>query len=261
MGARAFDLLVALVERRHRVVTKNELLDVVWPGLVVEENNLQVHISALRKLLGQDAIATIPGRGYQFTLADSDSTTAPNVGFGEPDLTVPDLPSIAVLPFANMTGQPEQDHFIDGVTEDIITELSRFRSLFVIARNSTFSYKGASADIREIGKQLGVRYVLEGSIRRVADEIRVTGQLIDAQSGNHIWAERYDRVLGDIFALQEDLTRAIVTAIAPQIDAAERGVPGRNKEQVGRQRQRGQRRDDDQHQPIAVRIQAGDRLL
>ena len=145
--------------------------------------------------------------------------SAPKVG--EIDLSLPDRPSIAVLPFANLSGDPGQEYFTDGVTEDIITELSRFHSLFVIARNSTFSYKGRAVDVRTVAKELGVRYVLEGSIRRASNRIRVTGQLIDALTGNHIWAERYDRVLEDIFAVQEEVTRSIVTAIAPQIDAAE----------------------------------------
>ena len=139
----------------------------------------------------------------------------------EIDLSLPDKPSIAVLPFANMSGDPEQEYFTDGISEDIITELSRFHSLFVIARNSSFSYKGKSPDIRQVGKELGVRYVLEGSIRRSGNRIRVTAQLIDALTGNHIWAEKYDRVLEDIFAVQEEVTRAIVAAIAPQIEASE----------------------------------------
>ncbi len=140
---------------------------------------------------------------------------------GAIDLSLPDKPSIAVLPFANMSGDPEQEYFSEGISEDIITELSRFHSLFVIARNSSFTYKGRSVDVRTVARELGVRYVLEGSIRRAGNRIRVTAQLIDAFSGNHIWAEKYDRVLEDIFALQEELTQAIVIAIAPQIDAAE----------------------------------------
>jgi TolB-like protein/class 3 adenylate cyclase len=136
-------------------------------------------------------------------------------------LALPDKPSIAVLPFANMSGDSEQEYFTDGITEDIITELSRFHELFVIARNSTFSYKGKSPDVRQVGHELGVRYVLEGSIRKAANRIRVTGQLIDALTGTHIWAERYDRVLEDVFAVQEELTQSIVRAIAPQILDAE----------------------------------------
>jgi len=139
----------------------------------------------------------------------------------EPPLALPDKPSIAVLPFANMSGDPEQEYFTDGISEDIITELSRFRSLFVIARNSSFTYKGKSIDIKQVGRELGVRYVLEGSIRRAANRVRVTAQLIDATTGSHIWAEKYDRVLEDIFAVQEEVTQAIVAAIAPHIETSE----------------------------------------
>ena len=149
--------------------------------------------------------------------ATSEVTVAPATAPQAP-LPLPDKPSIAVLPFQNMSGDPEQEYFTDGITEDIITELSRFHSLFVIARNSSFSYKGKSPDIRQVGRELGVRYVLEGSIRKSSNRIRVTGQLIDTLTGNHIWAERYDRVLEDIFAVQEEVTRAIVAAIAPQIE-------------------------------------------
>ena len=138
-----------------------------------------------------------------------------------PSLALPDKPSIAVLPFLNVSGDAEQEYFSDGITEDIITELSRFRELFVIARNSSFSYKGKSPDVRRIGRELGVRYVLEGSIRRAGNRIRVTGQLIDALTGNHIWVQRYDRILDDVFAIQEELTRSIVQEIAPNISSAE----------------------------------------
>ena len=158
----------------------------------------------------------------------------PAPAVGQIDLSLPDKPSIAVLPFVNMSGDPEQEYFTDGITEDIITELSRFHSLFVIARNSSFSYKGQSPDIRRVGKELGVRYVLEGSIRKSAQRIRVTGQLIDALTGNHLWAEKYDRVLEDIFEVQEELTRSIVAAIAPHIDDAEREkVHRRRPESLG----------------------------
>jgi adenylate cyclase len=144
-------------------------------------------------------------------------------------LALPDKPSIAVLPFQNMSGDPEQEYFADGVVEDIITALSRFKTLFVIARNSSFSYKGKSPDIRQVGKELGVRYVLEGSIRRSSNRIRVTGQLVDTLTGNHIWAERYDRVLEDIFVVQEEVTQAIVAAIAPQIHSTELSKANRRR--------------------------------
>ena len=149
------------------------------------------------------------------------SPSGPNFLDADRELSLPDKPSIAVLPFDNMSTDPEQEYFSDGITEDIITELSRFPTLFVIARNSTFSYKGKSIDVKQVATDLGVRYVLEGSVRRAGQRVRITAQLIDSQSGNHIWAERYDRDLEDIFALQEEITRNVVGSIAPQIEMAE----------------------------------------
>ena len=140
----------------------------------------------------------------------------------EAKLALPDKPSIAVLPFDNLSGDVEQAFFADGMTEDIITGLARFRSLFVVARNSTFAYKGKSFDVREVARDLGVRYILEGSVRRGVARIRITAQLIDAVTGNHIWAERFDRELADIFAVQDEVTEAIVAAISPEIGEAER---------------------------------------
>ena len=175
---------------------------------------------------------TYPIKAYRIRIGDKaepTATAAAKPGAGEIDLSLPDKPSIAVLPFTNMSGDPEQEYFTDGVTEDIITELSRFKSLFVIARNSSFSYKGKSPDIRQVGRELGVRYVLEGSIRKSANRIRVTGQLIDALTGNHIWAEKYDRVLEDVFEVQEEVTQAIVAAIAPQIEASEQTRAARRR--------------------------------
>jgi len=140
----------------------------------------------------------------------------------QPLLPVPDKPSIAVLPFTNLNGDPEQDFFGEGLAEDIITELSRFRSLFVIARNSTFAYKNRAIDVKTVAREMGVRYVLEGSVRKIGRRIRVTGQLIDAEAGNHIWAERYDRELDDLFAIQDEITDSIVAAIEPEVSSAER---------------------------------------
>ncbi len=136
-------------------------------------------------------------------------------------LPLPEKPSIAVLPFTNMSGDPEQEYFSDGITEDIITALSRLRWFFVIARNSTFAYKGKAVDVKQVGRELGVRYVLEGSVRKSGQRVRITGQLIDAASGNHIWAERYDSNLGDIFALQDEITASVTAAIEPKLLAAE----------------------------------------
>jgi len=234
LGGRAFDLLLALVKRHGQLATKDELMAEVWPDTVVEENNLQVQISALRKVLGGDAessryLLTVPGRGYRFgarveqerpagvtvdTIALlTDSGTAP--------LPLPDKPSIAVLPFINMSGDPEQEYFADGITEDVITALARFPSLFVIARNSSFTYKARAVDVKLIGDELGVRYILEGSVRKVGNRVRITGQLVQAESGIHIWAEHYDGDLSDIFALQDEMTASVVGAVVPSLQRAE----------------------------------------
>src|SRR4051794_12515727 len=135
-------------------------------------------------------------------------------------LPLPDKPSIAVLPFQNMSGDPEQEYFADGMVEEIITALSRIRWYFVIARNSTFTYKGRAVDVKQVGRELGVRYVLEGSVRKAANRIRITAQLIEAETGNHVWAERYDRDLADIFAVQDEITERVVAAIEPELYAA-----------------------------------------
>ena len=194
-------------------------------GITVSDsvrNAVRGKINATFDDQGEQQVKNIPHPVRAFAVrTDGGAAAKPSHAVGEIDLSLPDKPSIAVLPFTNMSGDPEQEYFTDGVTEDIITELSRFHSLFVIARNSSFSYKGKSPDVRQVGKELGVRYVLEGSIRRAANRIRVTAQLIDALTGIHVWAERYDRVLEDIFAVQEEVMRSIVAAIAPQIEDAE----------------------------------------
>ena len=331
LGARAFDVLLALVERRDRTVTKNEQLDLVWPGLVVEENNLQVQISTLRKLLGQNVIATIPGQGYRFALQAEEaepSSLPPMAGAGyrftrpiesaisasvEPNadatkaapppsepmgsreldafrtealaadapakpglsrfwaggtrrwsaatlaITVlllvlgggffwrhefetappsaaspsfattaadsrpsmaspanmpPNRPSLAVLPFDSLGGSSENSYFADGMTDDIITDLSKLSGILVVARNSSSTYKGKSVTVQQVAKELGVRYVLEGSVRREGDTVRINAQLVDALGGQHLWAERYDGSIRDVFALQDKVIGQIVAALA-----------------------------------------------
>jgi TolB-like protein len=165
---------------------------------------------------------TVPGRGYRFIGLQPPSPLADK---GEPDtpqsLSLPDRPSIAVLPFANLSGDPEQEYFADGIVEDIITALSRMRWLFVIARNSSFTYKGRVVDVKQVGRELGVRYVLEGSVRKAANRVRITGQLIDTATGTHLWADRFDGGLEDIFDLQDDVTACVVSAMAPKLEQAE----------------------------------------
>src|SRR5215471_18417631 len=162
LGRRAFDILCVLASAEGAVVTKDELMAQVWAGVVVEENNLQVHISALRKALEEDGngeswIVTVPGRGYRLLLLREPPAVADPAS--ERSLPVPDKPSITVLPFLNLSGDPEQEYFADGMVEEIITALSHIRWLFVVARNSTFAYKGQAADVKRVGRELGVRYV------------------------------------------------------------------------------------------------------
>lgn len=223
LGGRAFDVLLCLLEGRARVVGKTELMQRAWPGTVVGDNNLTTQVANLRRVLGPTAVVTVTGRGYQFGLqAFEPAVEAQAVTNGVHDHAAPyEEPSIAVLPLLDLTGASEDDRFVDGITEDIITELSRFHSLLVVARNSTFTYKGRAVDVRVVARDLGVRYVLEGSVRRSGNRVRLTAQLIDAPRGVHVWAERYDRPLNDIFATQEDLTRRIVLAIAPAIASSE----------------------------------------
>ncbi len=171
--------------------------------------------------LGERQLKNIahPVRAYH--VRNRDAAIAPVLPLDAQPLTLPDKPSIAVLPFTNMSGNPDQEFLGDGIAEDVLTELSRLRWLFVIARNSSFTYKGKAVDIKQVGRELGVRYVLEGSVRRSGNRVRVTGQLIDAISGAHVWADRYDRQLDDIFAVQDEITAAVAAAIAPAIVDAE----------------------------------------
>ncbi|MBZ9981361.1 MULTISPECIES: winged helix-turn-helix domain-containing tetratricopeptide repeat protein [unclassified Mesorhizobium] len=225
VGYRGLKLLAALVGRPGEILDKAKLMDAAWPGTAVEEGNLTVQIAQLRKLLGPSAdggewITTVPRVGYRFT-----GIVEPLDGANRKALPLPDKPSIAVLPFVNLSNDPEQEPFADGLTEDLITDLSRASGLFVIARNSTFAYKGKAADVREIARELGVRYLLEGSARRAAGRVRINAQLVDAASGDHLWAERFDRGLDDIFAVQDEVTAKIVEALLGRL----RAPPPRNR--------------------------------
>lgn len=170
---------------------------------------------------GEIALKNIARPVQVFAVSDAKESKTTASSESKPALALPDKPSIAVLPFANMSGDPEQDYFADGMAEDIITALSHFTALFVIARNSSFTYKGRAVDVKQVGRELGVRYVLEGSVRKAANRVRITGQLVDTATGAHLWADRFDRGLGDIFDLQDQVTESVVGAIAPAVEKAE----------------------------------------
>jgi adenylate cyclase len=226
IGSRALTILEVLVERSGELVSRAEINAAVWPGTAVEDSNLNVQIAALRRVLdagrtGSGCIQTIRGRGYRFTVAvtrvAADAVTASrNAG-----LVLPDKPSLAVIPFQNMSGDPEQEYFADGMVEEIITALSRIRWLFVIARNSSFTYKGQAVDVKQVGRELGVRYVLEGAVRRAGGRLRISAQLIDATTGAHLWADRFDGSLEDVFELQDKVAVSVAGVIEPTLEAAE----------------------------------------
>src|SRR5882762_5575033 len=225
LGGRALDILCVLASARGAVVTKDQLLDTVWPGLTVEENNIQVHVSALRRELdqrtdGESFVITVPGRGYRLVGLQDVTKVAQSDIKSDEALGVPGG-SIAVLPFQNMSGDPEQEYFADGIVEDIITGLSRIKWLFVTARNSSFFHKGKAIELKQIGHDLGVRYLVEGSVRKAGNRVRITAQLIDAQTSGHLWAERYDRLLDDIFAVQDEITMSVIGAIEPSLRKVE----------------------------------------
>jgi TolB-like protein len=224
-----FDLLVYLVQNRDRVVSKGDLIASVWGGRIVSDSTLTSRINAARKAVGdsgesQTLIRTIARKGLRFVGDVQTTPHAAEASRAEPErpaLPLPDRPAIAVLPFVNMSGDPEQEYFSDGISEDIITALSKQRWFFVIARNSSFFYKGKAVHMKQIADELGVGYVVEGSVRKAGDQVRITVQLNDVGTGNHIWGERYDRNLADVFAVQDEITEAIVAAIEPQLYAAE----------------------------------------
>jgi TolB-like protein len=248
-----FDLLLHLIDQRGRVVTRDDLIASVWQGRIVSESTLSSRINAARRAIGdsgeqQQFIRTVARRGVIFVgdvreeaaagridRSESDATapalhqdspesSAPQAAGEKPGpavevvnrgLPLPDKASIAVLPFQNLSDDPAQEYFCDGMADDIITGLSHCGWLFVIARNSSFTYKGRNVDVRQVGRELGVRYVLEGSVRKAGNRVRVTGQLVEAESGRHLWAQRFDRDLDDIFALQDDITLSVIGAMEP----------------------------------------------
>jgi TolB-like protein len=227
LGQRAIALLLLLIENAGVPVSKEALVEAGWGGLAVADNNLTVQIAAIRRIFedlagGAGWIETLPRRGYRYIgPAVAANRPDPAPAAAETRLSLPDRPSVAVLPFSNLSGDPGQDYFADGMVDDIITGLARINWLFVIARNSTFTYKGRAVDVKQVGRELGVRYVLEGTIRRAGRSMRVTARMIDAATGAHVWAQRYDRNSEDIFALQDEIALSAVGAIAPSVRKAE----------------------------------------
>ncbi len=231
-----FDLLIYLIKNRDRMVSKDEILDAVWGGRIVSELALTTRINAARKAVGdngavQHLIRTLPRKGIRF-VGEVRETHQPAVSVDPlPGIVaenplklaqaLPYKPSIAVLPFANLSGDPEQEYFADGMVEEIVTALSRIRWLFVIARNSSSIFKGRSVDARQVGVELGVRYLLEGSVRRAVNRVRITIQLIDTTSGAHIWADHFDGSLEDIFDFQDKVAISVAGIIEPALEAAE----------------------------------------
>jgi TolB-like protein len=238
LAPQAFDLLVYLVCNSDRVVSKNDLIASVWGGRIVSESTLASRINAVRKAVGdsgaaQRLIRTFSRKGVRFVadVRTNQENGAPTQAVASPArapahtlhtaLSPSDRPAIAVLAFTNMSSDPQQEYFSDGISEDIITALSKLRWFFVVARNSSFAFKGKSVHMKQIAEELGVRYVVEGSVRKSGDRVRITAQLNDVATGSHLWAERYDRALAEVFAAQDEITDAIASAIEPQLYAAE----------------------------------------
>ena len=242
------DVLLHLIRNRDQVVSKDNLLAAVWGGRIVSESTLNNRINSARRAVGdsgarQEFIRTVARRGFRFVgdvqhqpIESKSNGLVPAAGWRthvqneitrtavariEPGVGLPDKPSIAVLPFANLGGDPEQEYFADGMGEEVITALSRIRWLCVIARSSSFAYKGRNVDVKQVGEELGVRYLLEGSVRRAGERLRIASKLVDATTGTSLWAERYDGELADVFALQDRVAASVAGAIEPTLEAAE----------------------------------------
>ncbi|GJD59371.1 winged helix-turn-helix domain-containing tetratricopeptide repeat protein [Methylobacterium dankookense] len=239
-----FDVLAHLIAARDRVVSRDDLLAAVWHGRIVSEATISSRLNAARVAIGdtgaeQRLIRTLPRKGVRFVgdvreRPEPTPESVPDAGrpasgtdSGPAWRAGPKLPAVAVLPFANLSGDPEQDYFADGITEEIITALSRMSGLFVIARNSSFTYRARAVDLRQVGGELGVGYVLTGSVRRGRDRLRITGQLVDTASGAHLWSDRFDGDRQDVFALQERVADSVAAAIEPTLQSAEIGRLGR----------------------------------
>jgi len=228
LGQRAVGLLRLLLERAGAPVSKDALIDAAWPGLAVEDSNLTVQIAALRRVFeaipgGSGWIETLPRRGYRYVgppVARADPS-ADATARASAAVALSDTPSVAVLPFANLSGDPEQEYFADGMVEDIVAGLSRIKWLFVVARSSSLAYRGKAVDLKRVGRELGVRYLLEGSLQKSGNRVRISARMIEAATGGQLWTERFDRPLDDIFALQDEIALNVVGAIEPSLRRAE----------------------------------------
>ena len=230
-----FTLLTLMVSNSDRLITKEEMNEQVWNGRIVSDAALSSRIKSVRQALDDDGksqrlIRTVHGKGFRFVgelsspvndgAAHRDGSATLGGADQSPEGTLA-RPTIAVLPFANMSGDSEQEYFSDAITQDIISNLSKYRWLDVVARNMSFEYKGTSVHVRQVARDLGVSYVIEGSVRRSGKRIRVTAQLVDANTGSQKWSDRYDRDLEDVFAVQDEITGKIVARLEPEIGAAE----------------------------------------
>jgi len=228
IAPKVFDLLVLLIRSRDRVVSKDDLLEGIWDGRIVSESAITTRINALRRALGDDGatqklVRTLTRKGVRFIgeVTEQPEAPPPRARNILTEIRPVDRPSIAVLPFQNLSGDPAQDDSADGVAEEIITALTRIRWLFVIARNSTFAYKGQVIDVKRVGRELGARYVLEGSVRKAGERVRIATQLIEAATGCHLWADRFDGFLEEVFDLQDKVAASVTGAIEPVLQAAE----------------------------------------
>ena len=229
IGSRALDLLILLVRRHGDLVPKDEIMAAIWPGTIVEDSNLPTQISALRRVVDrarsqQSCIQTVAGRGYRFVAPVTRTAAAARLASSPERLVAPRL-SIVVLPFANLSNDPDQQYFADGIVDDLTTDLSRITDMFVIARNTAFIYRDKPVDAKQIGREVGVRYLLEGSVQRSGSQVRVNAQLIEAESNAHIWAERFDGDTRNLFALQDEITSRIAVALNLALVGADAARP------------------------------------
>ncbi len=230
VAPKVFDLLGYLIGNRDHVVSKDDLIKAIWQGRIVSDVALTTRLNAARRAIDnsgdeQRLIRTFPRKGVRFigTVHETAVPAGATVSDGspKPGFAIPDKPSLVVLPFTNLSSDPEQEYFVDGVTESLTTDLSRMVGIFVIGRNTAFTYKGKHVDLKQIGRELGVRYVLEGSVQRNGSRMRINVQLIDAETGNHLWAERFDKPIADLFDMQDEIGARLANQLGTELVTAE----------------------------------------